>query len=143
MSSTTETNPTPADSGVTSQEEVKEHAMRDQNLYNIRYIVRRSENPHPMTIVIVVIISLLAMCFVYRLFIKPSVSGTWVDTKNKKHIINHNKYTDEINVDGQFYGVIKGNLIVFYVDDKMKMGVWLKNEIEWTDGDRWQCICGY
>jgi hypothetical protein len=134
---------TPIEQQESQTHQVNANAMKDQNLSNIRYVVRRSENPHPMTVVIIVLITILVMYFICIQFMRPSVAGIWLDTKNRQHSISHNKYTNEINVDNQFYGNIKSNLIVFYIDNKMKMGVWLGNEIEWTDGDKWQCARGY
>jgi hypothetical protein len=118
-------------------------SKEDSNLAYITYIVRRSENPHPMTIIAVIIVVVLVLCCLYKKFLKPSVAGVWICGKNERHVISHDKYKDTISVDKQYYGMIKGNMIVYYVDNNMKMGVWIGNTVEWTDGDKWQCVCGY
>lgn len=122
---------------------LKKEALADPNLSNTRWIVRRSENPHPMSVIGIVIISLLVICYLYKRFLKPSASGVWVDSNLQKHVINHNVYKDIIKVDYIHYGIIKGNLIVLYKNNIMTMGIWIGNEIEWTDGNKWNCICGY
>jgi hypothetical protein len=125
------------------QKSEEQKSEEDLDLAYITYIVRRSENPHPMTIIAVIIVVALVLCFLYKKFLKPSVAGVWICGKKERHIIDHDKYKDIISVDKQYYGMIKGNMIVYYVDNNMKMGVWIGNTIEWTDGDKWQCVCGY
>jgi hypothetical protein len=115
----------------------------DKNLEYVKRVVRRSENPHPMSVVGVIVLASLVLCFLYKKFLKPSVGGTWIDSKQQSHEIVHDKYKDVISVDGHYYGMIKGNLIVYHTGNAMKMGVWIGNEIEWTCGDKWQCARGY
>jgi hypothetical protein len=113
------------------------------NLQNVKYVVSRSENPNPMTIIIIIVIVILLIYFIYKKFIKQSFSGIWVDENNIKHIILHDKYTDEIMIDNQYYGNIKYNIITFYVDDMIHMGIIIKDEINWSRGSSWNQILGY
>jgi hypothetical protein len=116
-----------------------------KNLENVKHIVSRSENPHPLIIVLIIIGSILLIYFCYITFMKKTLSGQWLDEKNNIFIIKHNLWKDTLIIDGpnnSTYGVVKGNLIVIYVDSTMKMGVCLNDNIEWVDGSSWHCIYG-
>jgi len=115
----------------------------EDNLTNVKYIVRRSENPHPMTLIAIVVITLMVICYIYKTFLKPNISGIWQEDNGSKYTITHNKWDDSLSVDGAFYGVIRGNLVAYYVRNKLFMGIWLNDTIEWTDGSRWVNTRGY
>lgn len=117
-----------------------------KNLEKVCRIVTRSENPHPLTIVLIIFASIIVIYYIYICMIKDLATGNWVDENKKKYTIKHNKWTDAITVNTpkrSICGVIKGNLIVIYVDKTMRTGVWLNDTINWTDGTTWQCIYGY
>ena len=114
-----------------------------RNLANVKHIVERSENPHPSIIVLIIVGSILIIYCMYINIIKKSASGEWVDENNNIHIINHNKWKDTLIVDYNTFGIVKGNLIVIYIGKTMKMGILLKDTINWVDGTSWHNIYGY
>lgn len=116
------------------------------NLARVRDLVERSENPHPSVIILIVVGSILIIYCMYICMVKKSATGEWVNEDNNVFTIKHNKWTDNLVINtsiGATYGVIKGNLIVIYFGRTMKMGVWLKDNIDWVDGTSWHCIYGY
>lgn len=114
-----------------------------QNLLNVKNIVRRSENPNPLLIVIIILVTMLVIYFIYINAIKLSITGIWIDEYNKSYDIIHNKWKDTILVDGKYSGIIKGHLIIIYMGKKADMGIWINNKISWLDGSMWQCNYGY
>lgn len=114
-----------------------------KNLANVKHIVERSENPHPLTIVLIIVGSMLIIYYIYIIVIKKSLSGDWADENNNIHTICHNKWKDTLLVDYNIVGVVKGNLVVIYVGKTMKMGILLNDNIDWVDGTSWYNIYGY
>lgn len=108
-----------------------------RNLMRVNDIVRRSENPHPMTMVIIIAVVILVMYCIYVMVIKVSIAGKWIDDDDENHVVQHNKWTDIVVLDGKNQGVIKGNAIFVYVDGRVKMGVVANNKIKWMNGDIW------
>lgn len=117
-------------------------SVENKNVEHVRSIIRRSENPHPITIIIISVISLLSIYLLYTYCLKPDISGVWVCEK-QHHVIKYDKWSDTINVDGKYYGTVSGNTVILYMNGQMKMGVWVKDIIEWTDGEKWQSAYGY
>lgn len=114
-----------------------------RNLIKVKDIVRRSENPHPITIVIIIITVVLVMCCIYVTFIKKPITGIWVDDEDNTYNIIQNKWTDTIIINGKFYGLLKGNIVIVYLDDRMQMGIWMDNRIKWMDDSVWYCSYGH
>jgi hypothetical protein len=114
-----------------------------RNLINVNDIVRRSENPNPITIVVIIIVTILVMYFIFIQVIKKTITGIWIDDADKNHDIIHNKWKDTIIVNSKYHGLVKGHLVVIYMNNKMQMGIWIKNKIKWTDGSTWDCSYGY
>jgi len=114
-----------------------------RNLIKVKDIVRRSENPNPLIIVVIIIVTILVMYCAFIQVIKKSITGIWIDDDDKNHDIIHNKWKDTIIVDGKYHGLVKGHLVVIYMNKKMQMGIWIKNRITWTDGSKWDCSYGY
>ena len=56
-----------------------------KNLANVKHIVERSENPHPLTIVLIIVGSMLIIYYIYIIVIKKSLSGDWADENNNIH----------------------------------------------------------
>jgi hypothetical protein len=121
----------------------KEEELVFKNLLAVKGIVRRSENPHPVTIVMIIVVSILVMYCIYIQYLKKTITGNWVDSDDKNHNIEQNKMSNTIIVDGKYSGFVKGHLIVMYMDDASKMGIWIKNKITWLDGSAWWCTHGY
>lgn len=117
-----------------------------KNLANVKYIVERSENPHPLIIVLIIVGSILFIYFCYIGLVKKSLTGQWTDDKNNIFSIKHNMWEDTLIIDGPIYptyGVVKGNIVVIYVGKTMNMGIYLDDNIDWIDGSSWYCIYGY
>jgi hypothetical protein len=113
----------------------------EENLLKVRNIVTRSENPHPFTMIIIILSTLLVIYFVYILQIKKIVGGQWnVSGTNLSYMIVHNKWKDTLVINDHLFGFIKGNLIVMYEGNDMLMGVWLDDIIEWTNGAKWRRV---
>ena len=112
-----------------------------KNIIKVKDVIRRSENPNPLVIVVIILVTILVMFVIYIQFIKKSISGVWVDAENNKHNIIHNKWKDIIQIDTN-EGIIKGNLVVIYVDSSMKLGIWANDKINWNDGSIWHCSYG-
>jgi hypothetical protein len=117
--------------------------VEESNLINVKEIVRRSENPHPLMLVFIIIITMLVIYCIYINSIKKSITGSWSDDAEKSHDIVHNMWKDTILVDGKHHGIVKGHLIIIYMKDQMRMGVWVNDRINWTDGKVWMCEMGY
>jgi hypothetical protein len=114
-----------------------------KNLLKVSNVIKRSENPNPLTIVVIIIVSILVIYCIFIQVVKTSISGVWVDSSSKNHDISHNKWKDTIIVDRKYHGLVKGHLVVIYMDKQMQMGIWIKNKIMWTNGTVWQCSYGY
>ena len=61
----------------------KPELNEEDNLQKVKNIVRRSENPHPITIVIIIIISMYIIYYIYHKCIKTNLSGIWTDKFNE------------------------------------------------------------
>jgi hypothetical protein len=116
------------------------------NLARVKHIVERSENPHPLTVVFIIIGSILVLYSFYIASIKKEMSGDWSSDENDIYSIKHNKWNDKITIrsmTGVNDGVVKGNVVVIYVGKTMKLGVWVDDNINWIDGSRWHCVYGF
>ena len=117
-----------------------------KNLNNVKYIVERSENPHPLTIVLIIVGVILILYFCYMTFVKKNLTGEWVDDDDNVHVIKHNTLQDTIMIfsgDDVQQGVVNGDVVIVYVDETMRMGIYTDNNIEWMDSSSWQCVYGY
>ena len=114
-----------------------------RNLIKVKDVVRRSENPNPLIIVVIIIVTILVMYCAFIQVIKKTITGIWIDGDDKNHDIIHNKWKDTIIDNGKYHGLVKGHLVVIYMNKKMQMGIWIKNKITWTDGSTWDCSYGY
>ena len=111
-----------------------------KNIINVKDVIRRSENPNPLIIVLIILGSMILMYFIFVQFVKKSVAGTWLDDNKNINIINHNKWKDSISINDNSNGFVKGHMIIVYMFDKVKTGIWLNDKINWTDGSSWQFI---
>lgn len=114
-----------------------------KNLIKVKDIVRRTENPNPLVIVVIILVTMLVMYCLFIQVIKKNITGVWIDDDDKSNDIVHDKWKDTIVVNGKYHGLVKGHLVVIYMAKKMQMGIWVKNKITWTDGSSWQCSYGY
>jgi hypothetical protein len=113
-----------------------------QNLKRVNNIVKRSENPHPLILCTIILCSMVVIYFIYITRFKPNINGQWRDDNNHIHLIRHNIWKDKLCVDNYNYGVLKGNMVVVYEGQTMKMGVLFDNSIYWTDSTSWHLIFG-
>lgn len=120
-----------------------ENKDANKNIINVKNLVRKSENPNPLIIVIIILVTMIIIYFIFINVIKLSITGIWLDEYNKSYDIVHNKWKDTILVNGEFRGIIKGHLIVIYINNKADIGIWINNKINWLDGSIWQCNYGY
>ena len=114
-----------------------------KNLIKVKSVITRMENPNPLIIVVIILVVILVMYCLFINFIKKSITGIWVDDDDKSNDITHNKWKDTIIVNGKSHGLIKGHLVIIYMEQKMQMGIWIDDKITWTDGSVWQCAYGY
>jgi hypothetical protein len=114
-----------------------------ENLLKVRNIVKRSENPNPFTMIIIILATLLVIYFVYVFHVKKLACGQWnVSGSKLSYVVVHNKWKDTLVINGNLFGFVKGNLIVMYEGNDMHMGVWLDDVIEWTNGTKWRRVTG-
>lgn len=107
-----------------------------RNLEQVKYIVKRSENPHPFVICFIILLSILIIYCLYVTTIKKSISGNWLSSDNKIHKIKHNKWKDTLFVNGN-HGILNGNLIVIYEGETMQIGALVSDVIYWVEGTKW------
>ena len=110
-----------------------------KNLINCQEIVRKSENTHPLTVVVIVLVTILFMYCIYVNKIKRTIDGMWSDSNDNHFTIKHDKWKDTIVIDCKYPGLVKGNLIVIHKGDRVCMGIWVDNTIKWMNGDVWYC----
>lgn len=117
----------------------EQQQTEEKNLIDVQEIVRRSENPHPITLILIIVMTVLIMYCVYVKVIKKSATGSWMDDAENSHHITHDLWKDTLTVDGKHYGIIKGHTMIVYMKDQMRMGIWVNDRISWTDGQTWMC----
>lgn len=112
------------------------------NLLHVKDVVKRSENPNPLIIILIIVCMILILYCLHTNFIKKSLSGIWYDDNDTTHEIFHNKWRDVITVDKQYQGVVQGYMVVIYFNNDIKSGLWINDTIKWTDGSHWYCSYG-
>jgi hypothetical protein len=123
-----------------SKEQNIDAELRDaenKNAYRVKKLIERTENPNPLIIVIIGFVTLIIMFVLFIQFGKKSLSGIWVDDNRNMNKIIHNKWTDSIKINKKFDGSVKGNMVTVYMDDSAKIGLWIDNNIYWTNGSSW------
>ena len=113
-----------------------------RNLARVQQIVRRSENPHPCVVAIIILISLLLMYYIYVNSIKPSLSGIWINSDKTEYHIKHNKFKDTIEINKTYPGFINGTVLVVYMGDILQMGIFTNDKIKWLNGEVWYSAIG-
>lgn len=117
-------------------------AMEQKNLMNVQSLVRRSENPNPITLIFTIVVIILVMGVMYVKFMKKSISGVWIDASDGEHVITHDIWRDVILVDGQYSGAINGHLVLVNTDGDVQTGLLMDDQIQWTDGSSWYSTYG-
>jgi hypothetical protein len=123
-------------------------SVEKSNLELVKMIVQRSENPHPLIIVLIIVITIIIVYIIYVFTIKVSLSGIWLDitdinkNSNIKHNIYHNTFMNTIRVDDKYDGIVNGRVVSINMGDKTKMGILVNNNISWLDNTTWGCSYG-
>jgi hypothetical protein len=92
-------------------------------------------NPSPLAITCVVIGMLLVMYIIYLMFLKPCMSGEWVDNIGNTWNINHDKLRNvfDVTVNGKSSGV--GIVYDNYIKYGKLIGAWdYSDRVVFTDG---------
>jgi hypothetical protein len=119
----------------------REKTDEEENLVKVRNVVTRSENPSPFTMIIIILATLLVIYFVYIYQIKRLVGGQWNNSATSQtYKVVHNRWKDTLVINDDIFGFVKGNLIVIYEGSDMRMGVWLDDVVEWTNGTKWHRV---
>lgn len=134
-------NAYPSTSKVPSASSVSEavDAVGRKNLENVRNIVRMKQNPHPITVIVGFLVSLLLVYIFWILVCGSTPQGTWVDNvTGKKYWIDHGKLSGSINIwckesGDVLYGKLRGYVLVLGDHGSKNIGIWSENEIFWTD----------
>ena len=123
-----------------------EYSPVDLNLDYVKNVVYQRENPHPLTIVFLIVGILILICFIYTVFIKRNISGIWFGNSelapsSMKYKISHNPFTDSLTVKNTSGEVVHGKLVghtVWLFNDNAPetVGVLLsKYKIVWVNSD--------
>lgn len=108
----------------------RERALLQKKVYDLA-------NPSPIFVTAVVIVILLSMYLVYVIFLKPCMSGEWMDHAGNTWDIAHNRFTGnfKVRINGECQG--SGKALDNYVRYGDLVGVWnYGNVIVFTEG--WQ-----
>ncbi len=106
----------------------KERALLQKKVYDLA-------NPSPIFVASVVIAVLLAMYLIYVIFLKPCMSGEWLDHAGNTWDITHNRFTGNfrVRINGECKG--SGKALDNYVRYGDLIGVWnYGNVIVFTEG---------
>lgn len=112
----------------------KETTVLEKVIYDI-------SNPSPIIITLCVLGVLLIVYIINILFIKPNLSGIWVDYSGNLWKLNYSKLTGKFQVfiNGACYG--SGMVIENYVHYGDLIGVWnYENNIYFMNGEKLQKI---
>ncbi len=106
----------------------QERALLQKTVYDMA-------NPSPVMVSIIIIIILLAMYLIYVIFLKPCMSGEWMDHAGNTWDITHNRFTGNfrVKINGECKG--SGKALDNYVRYGDLIGVWnYGNIIVFTEG---------
>lgn len=108
----------------------RERALLQKKIYD-------TSNPSPVFVAAIVMTVLLAMYVLYVLFLKPCLSGAWMDHAGNEWDIAHNRFTGnfQVKINGESSGA--GQTLDNYVRYGDLIGVWdYSNLVCFTEG--WQ-----
>jgi hypothetical protein len=109
----------------------------DANEEIVRRVVNKTDNPHPIILMCVIITILIVLYYIYIILIKDNFSGEWYDGNSLVNVA-HNKWNDTILVDNFTDGYVVGNAIYLEKGDKIHVGTLYKKSIYWLgDGSVW------
>ena len=108
----------------------REQILLQKKIYDV-------SNPSPIFVAAIVIVVLLVMYIIYVLFLKPCMSGEWLDHAGNEWNISHNRFTGNfrVKINGECRG--SGKNLDNYVHYGDLIGVWNYHDIIYfTEG--WQ-----
>jgi hypothetical protein len=108
-------------------------AERERDL--LQKTVYSIANPSPIIVTTIVVAVIAALYVIYVLFLKPCMSGEWVDPKGNIWYIEHNRFSGNFDVfmNGVYVGA--GKVIDNYFRFGDLIGVWnYHNMIIFTEG---------
>ena len=114
--------------------------IQAQNNNVVRDVIRRSENPHPLTIFIIVFVVVFFLYCCHIKYNKNNLSGVWENTKGKAFHVVYNRLNNKVIVyclEKQIDGIVSGDAIILNIDGATKKGICINNRIEWQNGDVW------
>ena len=92
-------------------------------------------NPSPIVVTAIIIGILLILYVIYIIFLKPSVSGTWIDSLGNEWYLNHNTFKNIFTVSINDLPSGKGVLYDNYIRYGELIGIWdYSNTILFTNG---------
>ena len=96
----------------------------------LQTVVYDNSNPHPAKVAVMFALVLALIWLIYIMFVKPNMSGVWLDTKGNKWIIEQNMCQVKVKMilDGKTVkgtAKITGNIFKF----KGIIGVWNYNDV--------------
>lgn len=94
-----------------------------------------SSNPSPIFVASIVLAVILAMYVIYVVFLKPCLSGEWMDHAGNSWEISHNRFTGtfRVKINGECRGV--GKSLDNYISYGDLIGVWNYGDvITFTEG---------
>ncbi len=108
----------------------KERALLQKKIYDL-------SNPSPLIVAGIVVGVLFFMYIVYLIFLKPCLSGQWMDHAGNEWTISHNRLTGNfcVKINGESSG--SGKSLDNYVEYGDLIGVWnYRDVVYFTEG--WQ-----
>ena len=111
--------------------------IQNNNIKRVKTIVTRSENPHPLTIVFIIVLTILIMYNVYINIIKKTIEERWLDYNKNLYNIVHNKWNDTIVLNKKYPGTINGHLVTIHTNKGTKIGIWIDDKIKWMNDEVW------
>lgn len=130
-----------------SPDGAEQRSPADVNLENVRQILKKKTNPHPMMIVSLVLVVLAFIYLLYILLGKQLISGDWIGQSGDMTIkrIKHNPFTDNITVysGGKKIasGCCSGQIVRIDTTGGKLTGMFDQGKIIWIDsGDVWSNI---
>jgi hypothetical protein len=106
----------------------QERALLQKKVYDL-------SNPSPIFMTVLVVAVVLLMYLIYVLFLKPCMSGEWMDHAGNTWQISHNRFNGNLRVriNGECRG--SGKVLDNYVNYGDLIGVWnYGNVIVFTEG---------
>lgn len=120
------------------ESQLKEAAIRaEQERVLLQKKIYDISNPSPIFVAVLVVAILIAMYIIYVIFLKPCMSGNWMDQAGNEWNIEHNRFTGNfrVKINNECRGV--GKSLDNYVQYGNLVGVWNYNDvIYFTEG--WQ-----